>query len=160
MGCPVPALSSHGSLQLHLIGLSGQKAHVGQAVSASRCAAVHRCVLHNRWERSRTCSYFRQHEPRVVAGTHGAPLPWRAPPWHSPHREPCSPRPGCLGGPCGHHVHPHSPTIVFYQNRDLHSQTKSSSFTLCYRSFCPLKSSIGKPEIRKFLIYLNYTGRT
>lgn len=67
--CP---LSTCGSLQLHLVGFSGQKAHGGQAVSAPRCAAVHRCVLHKGWEGSCTCSYFHQHKPQVLPGAHGS----------------------------------------------------------------------------------------
>lgn len=51
--------------------------------------------------------------------------------------------------------------FFFFQNRDLHNQTKSFFFSLCHiGAFCHLQSSIGKPEIRKpinpvFPVYLN-----
>lgn len=141
MRCPVPALSPYvvASSFIWLAFLGERQG--GQAVSASRCVAVHRCVLHKGWERSCTCSYVHQHEPQVLLGHTGAPLPWRTSPSCSPRRHRAVLSPSRLAGralwaPCAalqsHHA-------FFFRNRDLCSQTKSPSFTLCHRSFLPLE---------------------
>lgn len=139
MHSPCP-LSTCDSLQLHLVGFSGQKAHGGQAVSAPRCVAVPKWVLHKGWERSCSCSYFCWHGPRVLPGTQGG-----APPWGWPITQPLQTESHALlflagwEGSEGTCAAPQSHHGFFFQNRDLHSQTKSSSFTLCHRSFLPLE---------------------
>lgn len=142
MPSPCP-LSPCGSLQLHLVGLSGQKAHEGQAVSAPRCAAVPRCVLHKGWERSCSCSSFHRREPRVLPGTQGSTPAMEGPSTAQPLLTESHALPFLPGweGSEGSDVQPHSPSMVFSFKTGICTAKPNPLLLLCVTgAFCPLKS--------------------
>ena len=145
-GVPSPCpLATYSSLQLHLVALSGGKTHgrqTGLAVSAPSCAAIHRRrVLHKGWERS--CTSWSLPPERALAAAGGT------------HEHPCLGGPLCctaladrravlspsqLAGRAlwARRAAPQSHCVFFFQNKDLHSQIKSSFFySMPLRSFLP-----------------------
>lgn len=145
MRSPCP-LSTFDSLQLHLVGFSGQKAHGGQAVSAPRCVAVPRWVLHKGWERSCSCSYFRWHEPRVLPGTQGNSPAMEGPSMGLTHYSALADRAmlsssWLAGRALRAPVQPHSPTMVFSFKTGICTAKPNPLLLLCVtEAFCPLKN--------------------